>query len=222
MKLGSIVNMSSLYYNISIEGTIGVGKTSLANLISKKIQAKLILEKFEENPFLKDFYNNQEQHAFQTQLFFLLSRYSQHQDLKQVDIFSKTIISDYMFIKDRLFACLNLNDREMALYDSIAKILEKDIVYPDLAIFLQADTEKLMDNIKKRGRSYESNIDPDYIESLNQVYNEYFFRYDKGPLLIINTNEIDFVNNPEDLNGIMDFLKEPIKGKKYYNPIKSF
>tara|TARA_B100000085_G_C18509383_1_gene498973 strand:+ start:332 stop:1000 length:669 start_codon:yes stop_codon:yes gene_type:complete len=222
MKLGSIVNMSSLYYNISIEGTIGVGKTSLANLISKKIQAKLVLEKFEENPFLKDFYSNQEQHAFQTQLFFLLSRYSQHQDLKQVDIFSKTIISDYMFIKDRLFACLNLNDREMALYDSIAKILEKDIVYPDLAIFLQADTEKLMANIKKRGRSYESTIDPDYIESLNQVYNEYFFRYDKGPLLIINTNEIDFVNNPEDLNGIMDFLKEPIKGKKYYNPIKSF
>jgi len=213
--------MSSLYYNISIEGTIGVGKTSLANIISKKIQAKLILEKFEENPFLKDFYKNQQQHAFQTQLFFLLSRYSQHQQLKQVDIFSKTVISDYMFIKDRLFACLNLNDREMVLYDSIAKILEKDIIYPDLAIFLQADTEKLMSNIKKRGRVYEESITSNYIESLNQVYNEYFFRYDKGPLLIINTNEIDFVNNNEDLEGIMEFLKEPIKGRKYYNPIKS-
>jgi len=214
--------MASMYYNISIEGTIGVGKTSLAHILAEKIKAKLILEKFEENPFLKDFYKNQEQYAFQTQLFFLLSRYSQHQDLKQVDIFSKTIVSDYMFIKDRLFACLNLNDREMVLYDSIAKILEKDIIYPDLAIFLQADTDKLMSNISKRGRAYEEDINPNYIESLNQVYNEYFFRYDKGPLLIINTNEIDFVNNNDDLNGIMEFLKEPIKGRKYYNPIKSF
>ena len=214
--------MSSLYFNISIEGSIGAGKTSLANMISANLKAKLILEKFEENPFLKDFYGNQDRYAFQTQLFFLLSRYSQHQDLKQVDIFSKILVSDYMFIKDRLFAALNLNDREMVLYDNIAKILEKDIVYPDLAIFLQADTDKLMSNIKKRGRQYEQDIDWNYIDSLNQVYNEYFFRYDKGPLLIINTNDIDFVNNKDDFEGIMAFLNEPIKGRKYYNPIKSF
>ena len=214
--------MSSLYFNIAIEGTIGVGKTSLANIIAKRLQAKLILEKFEENPFLKDFYNNQDMYAFQTQLFFLLSRYSQHQDLKQVDIFSKILVSDYMFIKDRLFASLNLNDREMILYDNIAKILEKDIIYPDLAIFLQADTDKLMSNIAKRGRQYEQDIDWEYIDSLNQVYNQYFFRYDKGPLLIINTNDIDFVNNNEDFDGILNFLNEPIKGRKYYNPIKSF
>ena len=184
--------MSSLYYNISIEGSIGVGKTSLANMISKELKAKLILEKFEENPFLKDFYDNQDQYAFQTQLFFLLSRYSQHQDLRQVDIFSKILISDYMFIKDRLFASLNLNDREMVLYDNIAKILEKDIVYPDLAIFLQADTDRLMENIRKRGRDFEQSIDWKYIDSLNQVYNEYFFRYDKGPLLIIHLNFLKF------------------------------
>ena len=214
--------MSSLYFNISIEGSIGAGKTSLANMISDTLKAKLILEKFEENPFLKDFYGNQDRYAFQTQLFFLLSRYSQHQDLKQVDIFSKILVSDYMFIKDRLFAALNLNDREMVLYDNIAKILEKDIVYPDLAIFLQADTDKLMSNIKKRGRQYEQDIDWNYIDSLNQVYNEYFFRYDKGPLLIINTNDIDFVNNKDDFKGILNFLNEPIKGRKYYNPIKSF
>ena len=214
--------MSSLYFNISIEGSIGAGKTSLANMISNTLKAKLILEKFEENPFLKDFYGNQDRYAFQTQLFFLLSRYSQHQDLKQVDIFSKILVSDYMFIKDRLFAALNLNDREMVLYDNIAKILEKDIIYPDLAIFLQADTDKLMSNIKKRGRQYERDIDWNYIDSLNQVYNEYFFRYDKGPLLIINTNDIDFVNNKDDFEGIMAFLNEPIKGRKYYNPIKSF
>ena len=214
--------MSSLYFNISIEGTIGAGKTSLAHIISKKLEAKTILEKFEENPFLKDFYGNQDRYAFQTQLFFLLSRYSQHQDLRQVDIFSKILVSDYMFIKDRLFAALNLNDREMGLYDKVAKILEKDIVYPDLAIFLQADTDKLMSNIKKRGRQYEQDIDWNYIDSLNQVYNEYFFRYDKGPLLIINTNDIDFVNNKDDFKGILNFLNEPIKGRKYYNPIKSF
>ena len=214
--------MSSLYFNISIEGTIGAGKTSLANMVSMNLKAKLILEKFEENPFLKDFYQNQNRHAFQTQLFFLLSRYSQHQDLKQVDIFSKILVSDYMFIKDRLFASLNLNDREMVLYDNIAKILEKDIIYPDLAIFLQADTDKLMSNIKKRGRQYEQDIDWNYIDSLNQVYNEYFFRYDKGPLLIINTNDIDFVNNKDDFKGILKFLNEPIKGRKYYNPIKTF
>ena len=214
--------MSSLYFNISIEGTIGAGKTSLANMISNNLKAKLILEKFEENPFLKDFYGNQDRYAFQTQLFFLLSRYSQHQDLRQVDIFSKIVVSDYMFIKDRLFAALNLNDREMVLYDKVAKILEKDIVYPDLAIFLQADTDKLMSNIKKRGRQYEQDIDWNYIDSLNQVYNEYFFRYDKGPLLIINTNDIDFVNNKDDFKGILNFLNEPIKGRKYYNPIKSF
>ena len=214
--------MSSLYFNISIEGTIGAGKTSLAKMISDKLKAKLILEKFEENPFLKDFYSNQDRYAFQTQLFFLLSRYSQHQDLKQVDIFSKILVSDYMFIKDRLFASLNLNDREMTLYDNIAKILEKDIIYPDLAIFLQADTDKLMSNIAKRGRQYEQDIDWEYIDSLNQVYNQYFFRYDKGPLLIINTNDIDFVNNNEDFDGILNFLNEPIKGRKYYNPIKSF
>jgi len=214
--------MSSLYFNISIEGTIGAGKTSLANMVSMNLKAKLILEKFEENPFLKDFYGNQDRYAFQTQLFFLLSRYSQHQDLRQVDIFSKILVSDYMFIKDRLFAALNLNDREMVLYDKVAKILEKDIVYPDLAIFLQADTDKLMSNIKKRGRQYEQDIDWNYIDSLNQVYNEYFFRYDKGPLLIINTNDIDFVNNKDDFKGILNFLNEPIKGRKYYNPIKSF
>jgi len=214
--------MSSLYFNISIEGTIGAGKTSLANMISADLKAKLILEKFEENPFLKDFYGNQDRYAFQTQLFFLLSRYSQHQDLRQVDIFSKILVSDYMFIKDRLFAALNLNDREMGLYDKVAKILERDIVYPDLAIFLQADTDKLMSNIKKRGRQYEQDIDWNYIDSLNQVYNEYFFRYDKGPLLIINTNDIDFVNNKDDFKGILNFLNEPIKGRKYYNPIKSF
>ena len=174
--------MKNSYY-IIIEGTIGVGKTSLAKLLASEIDAKLILEEFEDNPFLPDFYKDSKRYAFQTQLFFLLSRYRQQLEFQQIDIFSKSIISDYMFMKDRIFAALNLDEKEMTLYNSIANILEKNIVYPDLIIFLQSETSRLMDNIKLRGRDYETNMDWNYIDSLNQMYNEYFFRYNKSPLL---------------------------------------
>ena len=208
-------------YHIAIEGTIGVGKTSLANILAKKMQAKLVLEEFEENPFLSEFYADKSRYAFQTQLFFLLSRYRQQIEFQQVDIFAKSIISDYMFMKDRIFASLNLDDKEMQLYDKVAHILEKNIVYPDLIIFLQSDTERLMQNINSRGRIYEKNMDWSYIDALNQIYNEYFFRYDKSPLLIINTNDIDFVNDKDDLMEVLSTLKEPITGTKYFNPTKS-
>ena len=209
-------------YHIAIEGTIGVGKTSLANILAKKMQAKLVLEEFEENPFLSEFYADKTRYAFQTQLFFLLSRYRQQIEFQQIDIFAKSIISDYMFMKDRIFASLNLDDKEMQLYDKVAHILEKNIVYPDLIIFLQSDTERLIKNINSRGRVYEKNMDWRYIDDLNQIYNEYFFRYDKSPLVIINTNDIDFVNNKEDLNEIIDFIKQPSEGTRYFNPIKTF
>ena len=209
-----------LPYHIAIEGTIGVGKSSLAKILGKRLEANLILEEFEENPFLVDFYNNPERFAFQVQLFFLLSRYRQHQELYQTDLFTKTLITDYMFVKDRLFAALNLNDNEMSLYNSVATILEKNILLPDMVIFLQADTDHLMHNIKIRGREYEKSIDWKYIDALNQIYNEYFFRFDKNPLLIINTNEIDFVNNQDDLEDIIKFIRTPVVGTRYYNPIK--
>ena len=209
------------HYHITIEGSIGVGKTSLAKILSTEIQAKLILEEFEENPFLSDFYKNSKIYAFQTQLFFLLSRYKQQDEFKQTNIFTKSIVSDYMFMKDRIFAALNLDDKEMTLYNTIANILEKNIVYPDLIIFLQSETDRLMSNIKSRGRDYETNMDWNYIDSLNQMYNEYFFRYDKSPLLIINTNDIVFVNNKTDLKEILSIVRNPIKGTKYYNPSKS-
>jgi len=208
-------------YHIAVEGTIGVGKTSLAKILGERLEAKLILEEFEENPFLVDFYKDAERFAFQTQLFFLLSRYRQQQELQQTDLFTKALISDYMFVKDRLFAALNLNDKEMGLYNSVARILEKNVSSPDMVIFLQSDTDRLMLNIKKRGREYEKSIDWKYIDALNQIYNEFFFRYDKSPLLIINTNDIDFVNNKTDLEEIIEFIRTPGEGTRYFNPLKS-
>ncbi len=209
-------------YHICIEGTIGVGKTSLVKLLAEEMEAKTVLEKFEDNPFLKDFYTDRDRYAMQTQLFFLLSRYKQQQDLQQMDMFTKSVISDYMFDKDRLFAALNLGDMELDLYNRIANELQKNIVYPDLIIFLQSETDRLMYNIKIRGREFERNMDYTYIDNLNQIYNEYFFRYDKGPLVIINTNDIDFVNNKQDLQEIIDFIKQPSEGTRYFNPMKTF
>ena len=208
-------------YHIAVEGTIGVGKTSLAGILGDRLEAKLILEEFEENPFLVEFYKDSDRFAFQTQLFFLLSRYRQQQQLQQTDLFTKTLISDYMFVKDRLFAALNLDDKEMSLYNTVARILEKNVASPDMVIFLQSDTDRLMQNIKLRGREYEKLIDWKYIDALNQMYNEYFFRYDDSPLLIINTNDIDFVNNKDDLEEIIKFIRTPGEGTRYFNPIKS-
>ena len=209
--------MKNLYY-VSIEGVIGVGKTSLAHLLEERLNAKLVMEKFDENPFLADFYLDPERYAFQTQLFFLLSRYRQQQELRQTDVFHKLVISDYMFVKDRLFASLNLDDKEMSLYDSVAKILEKNILNPDLVIYLQAETPKLMERITLRGRDFEKNMSPDYIDALNQIYNEYFFRYQESPLLIINTNDIDFVHNEEDLEEVIRYIRQPVSGTKFFNP----
>ena len=212
--------MRNLNY-VAIEGAIGVGKTSLAKLLSDKLGAKLILEKFEDNPFLSEFYDDPERFAFQTQLFFLLQRYQQQQELRQVDMFHNLLISDYMFIKDRLFASLNLDEKEMSLYDSIANMLERNIINPDLIIYLQADTNTLMKNIAKRGRDFEANISYDYINALNEIYTEYFFRYNETPLVIINTNHIDFVNNSADLDQVIDYIRQPVSGTKFFNPTAS-
>jgi deoxyadenosine/deoxycytidine kinase len=209
--------MRNLYY-VAIEGTIGVGKTSLAKLISEHLGAKLVLEEFQDNPFLTDFYEDPERHAFQTQLWFLLQRFQQQQDLRQIDMFQNLVITDYMFVKDRLFASLNLNEKEMSLYDSVANMMERNVIGPDLVIFLQADTETLMRNISRRGRDFEKNMSEDYIDALNQVYNEYFFRYQDTPLVIINTNNFDFVNNKSDLDEVINYIRQPAKGTKFFNP----
>jgi deoxyadenosine/deoxycytidine kinase len=212
--------MRNLNY-VAIEGAIGVGKTSLAKLLSDRLGAKLVLEKFEENPFLFKFYDDPGRFAFQTQLFFLLQRYQQQQELRQVDMFHNLLISDYMFIKDRLFASLNLDEKEMNLYDIIANMLERNVINPDLIIYLQADTSTLMKNIAKRGREFEANISYDYINALNEIYTEYFFRYNETPLVIINTNHIDFVSNSADLDLVIDYIRQPVTGTKFFNPTAS-
>ena len=133
-------------------------------------------------------------------------------------MFQNLVITDYMFVKDRLFASLNLNEKEMSLYDSVANMMERNVIGPDLVIFLQADTETLMRNISRRGRDFEKNMSEDYIDALNQVYNEYFFRYQDTPLVIINTNNIDFVNNKSDLDEVINYIRQPAKGTKFFNP----
>ena len=213
--------MRNLYY-IAIEGPIGVGKSSLARLLSKELGARLVVEEFEENPFLPEFYVDPERYAFQTQLFFLLQRYRQQQDLRQVDMFQKFLVTDYMFVKDRLFASLNLNEKEMQLYDTVANLLERNVINPDLVIYLQADTDTLMKNIAKRGREMEKNITYEYIDALNQVYTEFFFRYQDTPLVIINTNNIDFVNNKNDLDEVISYIRQPVSGTKFFNPASGF
>lgn len=208
--------MTGPAYYIAIEGVIGVGKTSLAKILTQRLNSRLILEKFEENPFLSDFYGDRDRYAFQTQLFFLLSRYRQQLELSQTDVFHRSIVTDYIFAKDRLFAYINLDEKELHLYDQLYSILAKEITKPDLVIYLQADTDRLMKNIDIRDRDYERNMDRDYIDSLNQFYNQFFFHYNETPLLIINTTEIDFVNKKEDLDEVMKYIQQPPLGTKYY------
>jgi deoxyadenosine/deoxycytidine kinase len=205
---------------IAVEGVIGAGKTSLTARLSQTLGARANYEEFEKNPFLEDFYNDPDRYAFQTQLFFLMSRYKQQQELHQLDLFHVMIVSDYLFAKDRIFATLNLNEKEMKLYDGIAKIMEKDIVKPDLAIYLQASTKNLMQSIRKRNRKMEKNISEEYIQALNELYNKYFFHYSETPLLVINTDEIDFVHNENDYKDILYEINHHSAGTRYYVPHK--
>ncbi len=203
---------------LAIEGVIGVGKTSLARLLADNLKAGLMLEEAADNPFLFDFYKDRRRFAFQTQMFFLLSRYQHQQRLHERDLFVERIISDYMFEKDALFASVNLGNREMSLYNRIASILKEDIVTPDLVIYLQASTPVLMQRIRSRNRDYEKPIDDGYIDDLNEAYNSFFFHYNDAPLLVIKTDEIDFVANPQHLVELVEQIKRPRTRITYYAP----
>jgi deoxyadenosine/deoxycytidine kinase len=211
-------NSTEIRY-IAIEGVIGAGKTSLATMLSKKLKAKLVLEKFEANPFLGKFYEDPERYSFQTQLFFLLSRYQQQQDLLQYDLFNNYLVSDYIFEKDKIFAYLNLQDDELKLYEKIVGFIEKNIPAPDLVVYLQSSLDRIVQNIKTRKRSIEANISEEYLKELNEAYNYFFFRYKNSPLLIVNSAEIDFVNNKKDFELLADAILKPNHSQiEYYNP----
>ncbi len=210
--------MSELRY-IAIEGVIGAGKSSLAQLLAEKLKANLILEEFEENPFLQKFYDDRKRFAFQTQMFFLINRYKQQQQLKQQDLFSSITVSDYIFDKDKIFAYLNLSTEELKLYEAIFPLLERDIPKPDLVIFLQSSIDRLIHNIKKRGRSFEKNLTRQYLVELSEAYNNFFFKYSNTPLLIVNTSDIDFVNNENDFDELYSHIFREDRGFiEYFNP----
>lgn len=216
---GSFDGLPEHLQYIVIEGVIGVGKTTLARLLAEQSQTRLVLESFDENPFLVRFYRDRERWAFQTQLSFLASRFRQQQSLGGGDLFHKHVISDYTFDKDRIFARLNLSGDELGLYETMFNIMQPTTPVPDLIVYLQASTDRLMENISRRGRSYEKEMDRAYIESLGQAYNQYFFHYTQSPLLIVNTTNIDFVNNPADMGELfhqITSLRHP--GTTYFNP----
>lgn len=206
---------------IAVEGPIGAGKTTLAKLLADRFGARLELEDIEANPFLKGFYRDRRGLAFKTQVFFLLSRYQHQQELWQQDLFNRMVVSDYLFVKDLVFAYLNLDDHELPLYEQIYKILEPRVIKPDLIIYLQADTEVLMKRVRKRGYLFEKELDLEYLEKVRQGYNSFFFHYYETPLLIVNTTEIDFVENKEEADRLIKEISSMNRGTLYFNPLRS-
>lgn len=208
--------MANQFDFIAIEGVIGAGKTALAERLAERRNARLVLEQLEDNPFLPRFYEDRQRYAFQTQLAFLASRFKQQQQMTNRDLFHDFIISDYIFEKDRIFARLNLDEEELALYDSIYQIMTGISVKPDLVIFLQSSVERLADNIRIRNRDYEKHISVDYLQELYDAYNHFFYHYNKTPLIIINASEIDFTKNPDHLAYIEEqIFDKPIRSNTH-------
>jgi len=202
---------------IVVEGPIGVGKTSLVNAIANRYRARTVFEIVEENPFLSSFYEDRAKYAFQTQLFFLLSRYKQQQELFQPDLFQQVMVSDYLFAKDRIFAQLTLTSHELALYERVYEALAVRVLKPDLVIYLQARLDVLLARIKKRGREFERQFDPGYLEQVSHAYNDHFGHYGDTPLLVLNTSEFDYVNSPADLAHVLELIEGHTQGVKHLN-----
>jgi len=204
---------------IVVEGPIGVGKTSLTRALSKRFNARSVFELVEENPFLASFYQDRNKYAFQTQLFFLLSRFKQQQELFQQELFSQVTVSDYLFAKDRIFASITLDPNELALYERVYEHLGPRVMKPDLVIFLQARLDVLLARIRKRGREFERKFDPEYLAELARTYNDFFHRYDETPLLVINTSDIDFVESERDFEELIRAIGSIKAGTHYYQPL---
>jgi deoxyadenosine/deoxycytidine kinase len=206
---------------VAIEGPIGVGKSSLARILATHFGARLLLEEEGANPFLERFYEDPQKFAFQTQIFFLLSRYRQQRETAQPDLFQQGIVSDYILAKDKIFALVNLDRDEVDLYEMIYRLLSPQVPKPELVIYLQAHPEVLLRRIRKRATRAERNISLDYLKTLSNAYNEFFFHYNETPLLVVNTSEIDFVAQPRDLEHLVREVRHAKRGTQHYIPLGS-
>jgi deoxyadenosine/deoxycytidine kinase len=201
---------------IAIEGPIGVGKTTLATALADRLGGRVVLEAVEENPFLPAFYQDRKKHAFQAQLFFLLSRFQQQQELFQQDLFSQVTVADYLFAKDRIFASLTLEPNELALYERIWQVLGARVVKPDLVVYLQARPEVLASRIRKRGRDFERSVAADYLEAVSRAYGDFFFHYEETPLLVVNTSDID-LSDEGDLDPLFREIRRHRHGRLHFS-----
>jgi deoxyadenosine/deoxycytidine kinase len=206
------------FRHIAVEGPIGVGKTSLVEALAERFEGVMVLEDI-TNPFLAAFYEGRPGSAFQVQMYFLLSRFQQQREIKQMNLFQRLVLADYTFPKDRIFAYLNLGDNDLRIYEKLYPVLEQEVSKPDLVIYMQASIQVLIERIQRRGRDYEKSIDPDYLERLGEAYSYYFFHYRETPLLVVNTDDIDFVHNPVDLEALIDQILRCRRGTQVYVPI---
>jgi len=205
---------------IVVEGPIGAGKTALAVKLAEVLQARLILEETQANPFLNEFHKDRRKFAFQAQLFFLLSRYRQLQEVNQLNLFHRTTVGDFLFERDRLFAELNLADNEFELYFQVFHLLFERTPQPDLVVYLSAGSEVLWERVQAKAGA-ETWLNYDYIEELNEIYTKFFYRYDRTPLLVVNTSNVDFMASEEDFRQLVKEIQNHRKGIKYYIPLGS-
>ena len=200
---------------LAVDGPIGVGKTSLVDRLVRRFEAVKVLEDV-ENPFLPDFYRDKAGAAFQTQMYFLLSRFKQQQEVVQQELFQRLVIADYIFQKDRIFAYLTLGDDELQLYDRLYATLEPSVPVPDLVLYLTADVDTCMARIRKRARSFEREISEDYMAELIDAYNHYFHYYNRSPLLVVDTRNLNLVGKRDDFDQLIEQLQRPIRGTEYF------
>jgi deoxyadenosine/deoxycytidine kinase len=206
------------FHYIAVEGPIGVGKTTVVEQLAEQLDANTVLEDWATNPFLRPFYEGTDGASFQLELFFLLMRYRQQQELVQRQLFTQATLCDYVFEKSRLFAYLNLDDSELLIYEKLFTLLSESVPRPDLVVYLQASTEVLMRRVKTRGRPEESGLSEEYMTEVNRAYNHYFFHYSATPLLVVNTSDVDFARSHEDLEDLLRQIRTMGKGTQYYVP----
>jgi deoxyguanosine kinase len=206
------------FQHVVVEGPVGVGKTAVAQRLCERLDARLSLEDWSQNPFLKSFDEGTQGAAFQAELFFLLSRYRQQQEMRQGNLFATTTLSDCLFEKSRLYAFLNLEDSELLIYEKLYALLSETVVRPDLVVYLQAPTEVLARRLKARGRGRDGPSE-EYLAEVNRAYNHYFFHYTQTPLLVVNTAEVDFASRPEDAEDLAKQIRSMGKGTQYYVPL---